>query len=76
MRPSSEKEELALNLGVDEEEFPKRPIAVVNPVQSPRRKTEEVEVSVRQTCTHNLVSRMIRETDPGNVATLFPGYLS
>lgn len=50
MRPRSEKEELALNLGVDEEEFPKRPIAVVNPVQSPRRKTEEVEVSVRQTC--------------------------
>lgn len=45
--PSSEKEELAFNLGVDEEEFPKRPIAVVNPVQSPRRKTEEAEGSVR-----------------------------
>ena len=72
MWPSSEKEELAFNPGVDEEEFPKRPIAVVNPVQSPRRKTEEAEVSVRQTCSHNLVSRTVRETGPGNVATLFP----
>ena len=60
MWSSSEKEELTSNLAMDEEGFPKRPIAVVNPVQSPRRKTEEAEVSVHQTCTHDLVSRTKR----------------